>query len=72
MDKLLAAERAKQNAEYPLLSDFINDWLKVKKQTVKETTYKSYVNLLTKKYSAEIRSLPRQRNNEKGYLGLSV
>ena len=46
--KLLAAERAKQNADFPLLSDFIHDWLRVKKQTVKETTYKSYVNLLTK------------------------
>ena len=45
--KLLAAEKAKQNAGYPLLSDFIKDWLKVKKQTVKETTYNSYVNLLT-------------------------
>ena len=48
LDKLLAVERAKQNAGYPLLSDFINDWLKVKKQTVKETTYKSYVNLLSR------------------------
>ena len=48
LDKLLAAEKAKQNTDYPLLSDFINDWLKVKKQTVKETTYKSYVNLLTR------------------------
>lgn len=47
LDKLLAAERAKQTAGYPLLNDFISDWLKVKKQTVKETTYKSYVNLLT-------------------------
>ena len=41
-------ERAKQNAGYPLFADFINDWLKVKKQTVKETTYKSYVNLLSR------------------------
>lgn len=48
LDKLLATERAKQNAGYPLFTDFINDWLKVKKQTVKETTYKSYVNLLSR------------------------
>ena len=48
LDKLLATEKTKQNAGYPLFADFINDWLKVKKQTVKETTYKSYVNLLTK------------------------
>lgn len=48
LDKLLATEKAKQNADYPLLYDFINDWLKVKKQTVKETTYNSYVNLLSR------------------------
>jgi len=48
LDKLLATEKAKQNAGYPLLSDFIADWLKVKKQTVKETTYNSYVNLLSR------------------------
>lgn len=48
LDKLLATEKAKQNAGYPLFADFINDWLKVKKQTVKETTYKSYVNLLSR------------------------
>ncbi|MCM1532356.1 MAG: tyrosine-type recombinase/integrase [Ruminococcus flavefaciens] len=47
LDKLLAAEKAKQTTGYTLLNDFIRDWLKVKKQTVKETTYKSYVNLLT-------------------------
>ncbi len=48
LDKLLATQKAKQNAGYPLFADFINDWLKVKKQTVKETTYKSYVNLLSR------------------------
>jgi len=48
LDKLLATEKAKQNADYPLLSDFIADWLKVKKQTVKESTYSSYVNLLSR------------------------
>ncbi|MDE7440145.1 MAG: site-specific integrase, partial [Clostridia bacterium] len=48
LDKLLATEKAKQNAGYPLFADFINDWLKVKKQTVKETTYNSYVNLLSR------------------------
>ena len=47
LDKLLATHKAKQNADYPLFSDFIADWLKVKKQTVKESTYKSYVNLLS-------------------------
>lgn len=45
--KLLATEKAKQNAVYPPFSDFIADWLKIKKQTVKESTYKSYVNLLS-------------------------
>lgn len=48
LDKLLATEKAKQNAGYPLFADFISDWLKVKKQTVKETTYNSYVNLLSR------------------------
>lgn len=48
LDKLLETQKAKQNASYPLFADFINDWLKVKKQTVKETTYKSYVNLLSR------------------------
>lgn len=48
LDKLLASEYAQQNAGYPLFSDFINDWLKVKKQTVKESTYKSYVKLLSR------------------------
>ena len=47
LDKLLEAEKAKQNAGYPLLSDFVADWLKVKKQTVKESTLKSYVDLLS-------------------------
>ena len=47
LDKLLATQKAKQNAGYPILADFVADWLKVKKQTVKESTYKSYVNLLS-------------------------
>lgn len=47
LDKLLATQKAKQNAGYPIFADFVADWLKVKKQTVKESTYKSYVNLLS-------------------------
>ena len=36
LEKLLAAERTKQNVAFPLFSDFTEDWLNVKKQTVKE------------------------------------
>ena len=48
LEKLLATEREKRNADYPLFSDFIEDWLKIKKQTVKESTFKSYENLLSR------------------------
>ena len=46
LNKLLAAERTKQNVAFPLFSDFTEDWLNVKKQTVKESSYKSYVQLV--------------------------
>lgn len=48
LDKLLAAEKEKRNADFPLFANFIEDWLKIKKQTVKESTYKSYENLLSR------------------------
>ena len=48
LEKLLATEREKRNADYPLFSDFIKDWLKIKRQTVKESTFKSYENLLSR------------------------
>ena len=41
-------KRQSKTQNTPYSSEFINDWLKVKKQTVKETTYKSYVNLLSR------------------------
>lgn len=47
LEKLLAAERQKSNEGFPLFKDFIIDWLKIKKQTVKETTYSSYSHLIT-------------------------
>ena len=46
MDKLSEVERQKRNHGYPLFNDFITEWLKIKKQTVKESTYKSYCNIL--------------------------
>lgn len=46
LEKLLAAERLKSNEGFPLFKDFITDWLKIKKQTVKETTYSSYSHLV--------------------------
>lgn len=48
LEKLLVAEKEKHNADFPLFADFINDWLKIKKQTVKESTYKSYENQLSR------------------------
>lgn len=48
LEKLLATEREKRNADYPLFSDFIKDWLKIKRQTVKKSTFKSYENLLSR------------------------
>ncbi len=46
IDKLCEVEREKRNHDYPLFSEFIAEWLKIKKQTVKESTYKSYCNIL--------------------------
>lgn len=46
LEKLLAAESSKHNAQFPLFSNFTEDWLSVKKQTVKQSTYESYVQLV--------------------------
>lgn len=46
LNKLLAAEKCKRNAQYPLFSVFAEDWLSVKRQTVKQSTYESYVQLV--------------------------
>lgn len=45
--RLIQAQQEKKYAKYPLFKDFIADWLKVKKQTVKELTYKGYVHTIT-------------------------
>ena len=45
--RLIQAEQEKKYAKYPLFKEFIADWLKVKKQTVKELTYKGYVHTIT-------------------------
>ena len=47
LQKLAEREKALQNVGYPLFRDCIQDWLKVKKQTVKASTYKSYENLIS-------------------------
>ena len=47
LQKLAEREKALQNAGYPLFRDCIQDWLNVKKQTVKASTYKSYENLIS-------------------------
>lgn len=46
LDKLLAVEKGKRNAQYPLFRNFVEDWLGVKMQTVKQSTYESYVLLV--------------------------
>ncbi len=46
LNKLLATERSKRNAEFPLFSAFTEDWLNVKRQTVKQSSYNSYVMLV--------------------------
>ena len=45
--RLIQAEQDRKYAKYPLFKDFIADWLKVKKQTVKELTYRGYVHTIT-------------------------
>ena len=42
LSKFAEAVSERENNKYPLFSDFVQDWLKVKKQTIKETTYSSY------------------------------
>ena len=54
--KLFEVEREKRNHGYPLFRDFIAEWLKIKRRTVKESTYKSYCNIL------ETHILPRLGN----------
>lgn len=46
LDKFAEVERERLNHKYPVFKDFIDEWLKIKKQTVKESTYKSYCNIL--------------------------
>ncbi len=46
LNKLLAVEKSRRNAQYPLFSTFTEDWLNVKMQTVKQSTYESYVQLV--------------------------
>lgn len=47
LNKLAECERALQTAGYPLFKDCVADWLKIKKQTVKLSTYNSYYNLIS-------------------------
>lgn len=46
LERLIKDEKAKKNARYPLLKDFLAEWLQVKKQTVKTTTYTGYCTLI--------------------------
>ena len=46
LDKFAEVERERLNHNYPLFKDFVAEWLKIKRRTVKESTYNSYSNLL--------------------------
>ena len=45
IDRLNKIERERALNQFPTFGEFLNEWLAVKKRTVKETTYKSYVGL---------------------------
>ncbi len=40
--KFRKAIEEKQNKKYPIFDEFATEWIRIKKQTVKETTYRSY------------------------------
>lgn len=48
IEKIRQAEKVKESEKYPKLAEFVEDWLKLKKQTVKESTYESYHDVLNK------------------------
>ena len=45
MEKLKEVDAERKHAKFPLFSEFVEEWLKIKKQTVKESTFHSYTNL---------------------------
>lgn len=46
LDKFAEVERERLNHKYPVFKDFIDEWLKIKRRTVKESTYKSYYEII--------------------------
>lgn len=46
LDKFAEVERERLNHKYPVFKDFIDEWLKIKRRTVKESTYKSYYDII--------------------------
>ena len=46
LDKFAEVERERLNHQYPVFKDFIDEWLKIKRRTVKESTYKSYYEII--------------------------
>ena len=46
IEKFYRALTEKQSTKYPKFREFVEEWLKIKKQTVKESTYNSYENLV--------------------------
>ena len=45
IEKLKEFEVQKKRNKYPLFKEFVEEWLKIKKQTVKESTFTSYRNM---------------------------
>ena len=46
LDKFAEVERERLNHQYPVFKDFIDEWLKIKRRTVKESTYKTYYDII--------------------------
>lgn len=46
LERLEQEEHIKQKHKYPVLNVYIDEWIKVKEKTVKDTTFKSYMSLI--------------------------
>ena len=56
--RLNSLERERSLNEFPTFSEFVGDWFSIKKRTVKESTYKSYVGLCEHNLMPRFGSLP--------------
>ena len=56
--RLNSLERERSLSQFPTFGEFLTDWLAVKKRTVKESTYKSYVGICEYNLMSRFGSLP--------------